>query len=176
MANLYKVGGIAKKKLDQAQANLAAAQENYAATQQHLQQLQTRATPTAVSDLEGKVQKLKAAYDTELKNQTANEIHAPSTCRVLEVLAKNGDTAAVGQNIMNVRSLTDCTLKASASSLPSTAALKPGLPVQLSVKGSPKTFAGVITAVKDGQVTITSTNKPEDLQEGTTVTATVTLE
>ena len=32
----------------------------------------------------------------------------------------------------------------------------------------------VLTQVKDGQVTITSTNKPEDLQEGTTVTATVT--
>ena len=176
LANLYKVGGIAKKKVDQAQADLAAAQENYAATQQHLQQLQTRATPTAVSDLETKVQKLKAAYDAELKNQTANEVHAPSTCRVLEVLVKNGATAAVGQNIMNVRSLTDCTLKASVGSLPSTAAFKPGLPVQLAVKGSPKTFTGVITTVQDGQVTITSTNKTEDLQEGATVTATLTLE
>ena len=176
IANLYNVGGIAKKKVDQAQADLVAAQENYTATKQYLQQLQTRATPTAVSDLETKVQKLKAAYDAELKAQTASEVHAPSTCRILEVLVKNGATASVGQNIMNVRSLTDCTLKARAGGLPSMAAFKPGLPVELAVKSSPKTFAGVITSVQDGQVTITSTNKPEDLQDGATVTATITLE
>jgi multidrug resistance efflux pump len=101
-----------------------------------------------------------------VKNQTANEVHAPSTCQVIEILVKNGADAAVGQNIMNVRSLTNCTVTASLSSLPSTAAIKPGLAVQMAAKGSPKTFAGVVSAVKDGKATITSTNKPEDLQDG----------
>jgi HlyD family secretion protein len=176
MAKLYSIGGVAKKKLDQSQANLSAARENYAATQAHLRQLQTRATPEAVTGLEEKVKNLKAAYEAEVKNQTANEIHAPSTCQVIEILVKNGADAAVGQNIMNVRSLTNCTVTASLSSLPSTAAIKPGLAVQMAAKGSPKTFAGVISAVKDGKVTITSTNKPEDLQDGASVTITLTIE
>jgi HlyD family secretion protein len=176
MARLYSIGGVAKNKLDQSQANLNAARENYAATQAHLRQLQTRATPEAVTDLEGKVQKLKAAYDAEVKNQTTNEVHAPSTCQVIEILVKNGAEASVGQNIMNVRSLTNCTVTAGVTGIPSTAALKPGLPVQLSVKGSPKTFTGAITAVKDGTVTITSTNKPEDLQDGASVIVTIAIE
>jgi multidrug resistance efflux pump len=60
MAKLYSIGGVAKKKLDQSQANLSAAQENYAATQAHLRQLQTRATPEAVTDLEEKSKKFKS--------------------------------------------------------------------------------------------------------------------
>jgi multidrug resistance efflux pump len=169
MSNLYKIGGIAKKKLDQSQENLAEAEANYSATQAHLRQLSTKASPESVAGLEEKVKNLKAAYDKEIQNQSANETKAPSTCTVTDVLLKNGEEAAEGQNVMNVRSLTDCSIKASAKGLPSTAALKEGLKVQIKSKNSPRSFEGTISEVKDGIVTITSTTKPEDLQEGTDV-------
>jgi hypothetical protein len=45
-------------------------------------------------------------------------------------MVKNGDTASVKQNIMTVKSLTDCTIKANLSG-PSTAALTEGKTVSI---------------------------------------------
>lgn len=176
MERLYQVGGIAKQKLDLSRENLAAAEATQAAAQERLQQLTTKATPEAIKSLETKVQQLKTAYEAETKKQTANEIHAPSTCLVTDILVKNGSEAAEGQTVMSVRSLTDATIRARLSSLPSTAALKPGLKVQLTSKNSPKAFEGTLTSVQDGTILVTTTNKPEDLRDGTEVTITLIIE
>ncbi len=176
MSRLYQAGGIARKKLEQSQQNLQQAEASLEATQAHLNQLNTKQSPQDVSGLEARVKELKAAYDKQLQGQTANEITAPSTCKVTEVLVKNGDQASQKQTIMNVRSLTDCTIKARAGNIPSTAALKEGLKVTIHSQQSAKTFVGIIASVNDGTAVITSTEKPEDLPDGTEVTITLEVE
>jgi HlyD family secretion protein len=172
---LYSVGGIAKNKLDQAQASVEQAQESYEASQTYLTSLSVKPSAEDVAGLEATVTKLKEAYNQALKSQEGDEVKAPSTCTVVDIMVKNGDTASVKQNIMTVKSLTDCTIKANLSG-PSTAALTEGKTVSINAPSLKHPFEGKIAQVKDNVLTVTSSAKPEDLADGSEVTLTITIE
>ena len=175
LSKLYSVGGIAKKKLEQALEALDQAQEGYDSSQAYLAGLSTRPSQENVAELEATVAKLKEAYNTALKSQEGDEIKAPSTCTIVDVLVKNGDVAALKQNILTVRSLTDCTIKATLTG-PSTAAFKEGNKVSINAPSLKHPFEGQISQVQDNILTVTSTSKPEDLNEEAEVTLTLTIE
>ena len=161
MERLYKVGGISRVRLQQAELNLQSARATLAAAQARYEQASRSYTPEELAELEQQVQKNRTAYD------------AAATGTVRQILAKNGEAVKKEQPVMRILSATDCTIKITTGITDSR--LAEGMEASVSATGSKKEFPAVIRKIEQNTVTLFSGKKPEELPENATVEVTIIL-
>ncbi|MBP5737020.1 MAG: HlyD family efflux transporter periplasmic adaptor subunit [Acidaminococcaceae bacterium] len=173
MKRLYDVGGISRNRLQQAQLNLESARAGLAAAQARYEQVNRAYTPEELAELEQQVQKNRAAYDATILTVEGSEIVSPSTGIVRQIWAKNGEAVKKEQPVMQIVSTTDCTILVHAKT--ADPRLTEGTEATVTVPGSKKDFPAVIRKIEQNTVTLFSSQKPEDLPEGTDVEVTIKL-
>ena len=174
MKRLYDVGGISRNRLQQAQLNLESARAGLAAAQARYDQVSRAYTPEELAALEQQVQKQRAAYDAAILTVEGSEIVSPSTGTVRQIWVKNGEAVKKEQPVMQIISATDCTILVHAKT--ADPRLTEGTEATVTVTGSKKSFPAVIRRIEQNTVTLFSSQKPEDLPEGTAVEVTIALE
>ena len=173
MERLYKVGGISRIRLQQAELNLQSARATLAAAQARYEQASRSYTPEELAELEQQVQKNRTAYDAAVLTVEGSEIVSPATGTVRQILAKNGEAVKKEQPVMRILSATDCTIKITTGITDSR--LAEGMEASVSATGSKKEFPAVIRKIEQNTVTLFSGKKPEELPENATVEVTFTL-
>lgn len=173
MQRLYNVGGISRKRMQQAQLDLESAQAGLAAAQARYEQVSRAYTQEELGEMEQQVQNTRNAYDAAILTVEGSEIVSPSTGIAGQIWAKNGDTVKKEQNVMQIISSTDCIITLT-SPIPDSR-LTEGMEATVTVKESKKTFPAVIRKVEKNTVTLFSSQKPEEVPEGITVEVTITL-
>ena len=173
MERLYKVGGISRIRLQQAELNLQSARATLAAAQARYEQASRSYTPEELAELEQQVQKNRTAYDAAVLTVEGSEIVSPATGTVRQILAKNGEPVKKEQPVMQILSATDCTIKITTGITDSR--LAEGMEASVSAAGSKKEFPAVIRKIEQNTVTLFSGKKPEELPENATVEVTITL-
>ena len=173
MERLYKVGGISRVRLQQAELNLQSAQATLAAAQARYEQASRSYTPEELAELEQQVQKNRTAYDAAVLTVEGSEIVSPATGTVRQIWAKNGEAVKKEQPVMRILSATDCTIKITTGITDSR--LAEGMEASVSAAGSKKEFPAVIRKIEQNTVTLFSGKKPEELPENATVEVTITL-
>ena len=174
MQNLYKIGGISRNRVEQAQRNLEGARASLAAAQARYEQVSRAYTPEELATMEQQVQKNRTAYDAAILTVEGSEIVSPSTGTVRQIWVKNGEAVKKEQPVMQILSATDCTII--VNSKIADARLSEGMEANVTAVGSKKTFPAVIRKIENTTLTLFSGQKPEELTEGTTVEVTFTLE
>ncbi|MBO6039176.1 MAG: HlyD family efflux transporter periplasmic adaptor subunit [Acidaminococcaceae bacterium] len=173
MKRLYDVGGISRNRLQQAQLNLESARAGLAAAQARYEQVNRAYTPEELAELEQQVQKNRAAYDATILTVEGSEIVSPSTGTVRQIWARNGEAVKKEQPVMQIVSATDCTILVRAKT--ADPRLTEGTEATVTVPGSKKDFPAVIRKIEQNTVTLFSSQKPEELPEGTDVEVTIKL-
>ena len=173
MKRLYDVGGISRNRLQQAQVNLESARAGLAAAQARYDQISRAYTPEELAALEQQVQKQRAAYDATILTVEGSEIVSPSTGTVRQIWVKNGEAVKKEQPVMQIISATDCTILVHAKTADHR--LAEGAEATVTAAGSKKDFPAVIRKIEQNTVTLFSSQKPEDLPEGTAVEVTIAL-
>jgi multidrug resistance efflux pump len=173
MERLYKVGGISRIRLQQAELNLQSARATLAAAQARYEQASRSYTPEELAELEQQVQKNRTAYDAAVLTVEGSEIVSPATGTVRQIWAKNGEAVKKEQPVMRILSATDCTIKITTGITDSR--LAEGMEASVSATGSKKEFPAVIRKIEQNTVTLFSGKKPEELPENATVEVTITL-
>lgn len=173
MKRLYDVGGISRNRLQQTRLNLESARAGLAAAQARYEQVSRAYTPEELAALEQQVQKQRAAYDAAILTVEGSEIVSPSTGTVCQIWVKNGEAVKKEQPVMQIISATDCTISVHAKT--ADPRLREGVEATVTATGSKKDFPAVIRKIEPDTVTLFSSQKPEELQEGTAVEITVTL-
>ena len=173
MQRLYKIGGISRNRLQQAQLNLESARAGLAAAQARYEQVNRAYTPEELTELEQQVQKNRAAYDATILTVEGSEIVSPSTGTVRQIWAKNGEAVKKEQPVMQIVSATDCTILVHAKT--ADPRFTEGTEATVTAAGSKKNFPAVIRKIEQNTVTLFSSQKPEDLPEGTDVEVTIKL-
>ena len=163
MASLYAQNAIARIKVEQAQAALAAAEANLEAAKAHQTRLTAKASPEAIEQQKQAALQAQQHYQQLLQKQQANEAQSPCTGIVTEKLLSSGDTAAQGQHILTIRATEQCQVNLKMQPQQA-AALKTGQEVIAEAAVLKKTFPGTITAINNGTVTIMLENKLEELK------------
>ena len=171
MQRLYKVGGISRNRMQQAQLDLESARAGLAAAQARYEQVSRTYTPEELAVLEQQVQKNRTAYDAAILTVEGSEIASPTTGIVRQIWVKNGEPVKKDQPVMQIVSATDCTVL--ISSKISDPRLTEGMEASVAVTGSKKRFPAVIRKIEKDTVILFSSQKPEDLTEGTTVEVTL---
>lgn len=171
MTNLYAIGGVSKRQVDQSAQTLASARDRLAAAQAELRQAQT-AKPSDSAALQAKVKALKDAYEREAE-QTANEVKAPFTGLVGGLQAANGASVRQGQPVLTLTATTECYIRIPQSVRDGR--LEPGRTVTLTAPGLQKPFIGIIRENTDRELVLFSDQKPEDLPAGASVGAEISL-
>ena len=156
MASLYAQNAIARIKVEQAQAALAAAKA-------HQTRLTAKASPEAIEQQKQAALQAQQHYQQLLQKQQANETQSPCTGIVTEKLLSSGDIAAQGQHILTIRATEQCQVNLKMQPQQA-AALKTGQEVIAEAAVLKKTFPGTITAIDNGTVTIMLENKLEELK------------
>ena len=174
MQNLYKIGGISRNRVEQAQRNLEGARAGLAAAQARYEQVSRAYTPEELATMEQQVQKNRTAYDAAILTVEGSEIVSPSTGTVRQIWVKNGEAVKKEQPVMQILSATDCTII--VNSKIADARLSEGMEASVTAAGSKKTFPAAIRKIENTTLTLFSGQKPEELTEGTTVDITFTLE
>ena len=152
--------------LQSARAGLAAAQARY-------DQVSRAYTPEELAALEQQVQKQRAAYDAAILTVEGSEIVSPSTGTVRQIWVKNGEAVKKEQPVMQIISATDCTILVHAKT--ADPRLTEGTEATVTVTGSKKNFPAVIRRIEQNTITLFSSQKPEDMPEGTAVEVTIAL-
>ena len=129
--------------------------------------------PIDDSYISQQVQKQRAAYDAAILTVEGSEIVSPSTGTVRHIWVKNGEAVKKEQPVMQIISATDCTILVHAKT--TDPRLMEGAEATVSVAGNKKDFPAVIRRIEQNTVTLFSSQKPEDLPEGTAVEVTVAL-
>ena len=173
MQRLYKVGGISRNRMEQAQRNLESARAGLAAAQARYEQVSRAYTPEELTEMEQQVQKNRTAYDAAILTVEGSEIVSPSTGIVRQIWVKNGEAVKKEQPVMQILSATDCTII--INSKIADPRLAEGMEASVTVTGNKKTFPAVIRKIENNTLTLFSSQKPEELTEGTTVEVTFTL-
>ena len=173
MQRLYKVGGISRNRMEQAQRNLESARAGLAAAQARYEQVSRAYTPEELTEMEQQVQKNRTAYDAAILTVEGSEIVSPSTGIVRQIWVKNGEAVKKEQPVMQILSATDCTIIINYKI--ADPRLAEGMEASVTVTGSKKTFPAVIRKIENNTLTLFSSQKPEELTEGTTVEVTFTL-
>lgn len=173
MQRLYKVGGISRNRMEQAQRNLESARAGLAAAQARYEQVSRAYTPEELTEMEQQVQKNRTAYDAAILTVEGSEIVSPSTGIVRQIWVKNGEAVKKEQPVMQILSATDCTIV--INSKIADPRLAEGMEASVTVTGNKKTFPAVIRKIENNTLTLFSSQKPEELTEGTTVEVTFTL-
>ena len=159
---------------DASRASAAAAlRAGLAAAQARYDQISRAYTPEELAALEQQVQKQRAAYDAAILTVEGSEIVSPSTGTVRQIWAKNGEAVKKEQPVMQIISATDCTILVHAKTADSR--LSEGAEATVTPTGSKKNFPAVIRKIEQNTVTLFSSQKPEDLPEGTAVEITIAL-
>ena len=171
MTNLYAIGGVSKRQVDQSAQTLASARDRLAAAQAELRQAQT-AKPSDSAALQAKVKALKDAYEREAE-QTANEVKAPFTGLVGGLQAANGASVRQGQPVLTLTATTECYIRIPQSMRDGR--LEPGRTVTLTAPGLQKPFIGIIRENTDRELVLFSDQKPEDLPAGASVGVEISL-
>ncbi len=168
MAALYAQNAIARIKVEQAQAALNAAEANLEAAKAHHARLTTKASPEAIAQQKQTLEQVQQQYQKLLHEQQASEAQSPCTGVVTEKLLHTGDTAAKDQHILTIRATEQCQVNLK---LPQQQAetLQIGQQVNAEAAALKKSFPGTITEISGGTVTVTITDKLEELQAGTDV-------
>ena len=162
MASLYAQNAIARIKVEQAQAALAAAEANLEAAKAHQTRLTAKASPEAIEQQKQAALQAQQHYQQLLQKQQTNEAQSPCTGIVTEKLLSSGDTAAQGQHILTIRATEQCQVNLKMQPQQA-AALKTGQEVIAEAAVLKKTFPGTITAIDNGTVTMLE-NKLEELK------------
>ena len=173
MQRLYNVGGISRNRLQQAQLNLESARAGLAAAQARYEQVSRAYTPEELAEMEQQVQKNRTAYDAAILTVEGSEIVSPSTGIVRQIWVKNGEAVKKEQPVMQILSATDCTILIRSKT--AEPRLAEGMEAVITAAGSKKTFLAVIRKIEQNTVTLFSSQKPEEVAEGTTVEVAVVL-
>lgn len=173
MQSLYKIGGISRNRVEQAQRNLESARAGLAAAQARYEQVSRAYTPEELAELEQQVQKNRTAYDAAILTVEGSEIVSPATGIAGKIWVKNGEPVKKEQPVMQIVSATDCTI--SIHSKTAEPRLAEGMDANVTVSGNKKTFPAVIRKIENNTITLFSGQKPEELPEGTTVEVTIVL-
>lgn len=171
MNRLLAMGAVSKRQADAANAELSRARADLAAAQSH-SILQCPASPEAIASKKQVIEAIKKELAVAEARQRANEAASPCTGIITAKEANIGDTAAKGQRILTIRALDTCTVTIKVSAAQSQS-LRPGQIVLLTTGGSAP-FNGSIQSIAGATVTISSTEKPEDLQEGSSIDVSLT--
>ena len=167
MNQLLAMGAVSRKQAQAAQMELQSAMAALQAASNPGQTLK-QATPEAIEAHKQKVAALQQQRNTLLDKQQKHEALSPCTAIITNKFLQNGQLAREGQEVLTLLSqdtaVINCRLKAKQE-LPQV-----GTPVYISVKDSPVTFSGKITAAQNGSFTVTSTEKPENIKAETSVT------
>lgn len=169
LAALYAQNAIARIKVEQAQAALNTAEANLEAAKAHHARLTAKASPEAISQQKQALEQAQQQYQKLLQEQQASEAQSPCTGIVTEKLLHTGDTAAKDQHVLTIRATEQCQVNLK---LPHQQAetLQIGQQVTAETAALKKSFPGNITAISGGTVTVTITDRLEELQTGTDVT------
>ena len=173
MKRLYDVGGISRNRLQQAQLDLESARAGLAAAQARYEQVSRAYTPEELAGMEQQVQKNRAAYDAAILTVEGSEIVSPSTGTVRQIWIKNGEAVKKEQPVMEIVSATDCTITVHTKT--ADPRLTEGTEATVTATGSKKEFPAVIRKTEQNTVTLFSSQKPEELPEGSTVDITITV-
>ena len=173
MQRLYEVGGISRSRMQQAQRDLESARAGLAAAQARYEQVSRAYTPEELATMEQQVQKNRTAYDAAILTVEGSEIVSPSTGTVRQIRVKNGEAVKKEQPVMQILSATDCIIMINSKTADSR--LREGMAACVTAAGSKKTFPAVIRKIEQNTVTLFSSQKPEELTEGTVVEVTFTL-
>lgn len=173
MQRLYKVGGISRNRMEQAQRDLESARAGLSAAQARYEQVSRAYTPEELTEMEQQVQKNRTAYDAAILTVEGSEIVSPSTGIVRQIWVKNGEAVKKEQPVMQILSATDCTIIINYKI--ADPRLAEGMEASVTVTGSKKTFPAVIRKIENNTLTLFSSQKPEELTEGTTVEVTFAL-
>jgi len=173
MQRLYKMGGISRNRMQQAQLELESARAGLAAAQARYEQVSRAYTPEELAAMEQQVEKNRTAYDAAILTVEGSEIVSPSTGIVRQIWVKNGEAVKKEQPVMQIMSATDCII--SVNSKTGDARLAEGMEATVTVKGNKKDFPAVIRKIEKNTVTLFSSQKPEELPEGTAVEVNVAL-
>ena len=173
MQRLYDVGGISRNRMQQAQLDLESARAGLAAALARYEQVSRAYTPEEIAELEQQVQKNRTAYDAAILTVEGSEIVSPSTGTVRQIWVKNGQPVKKEQPVMQIISAMDCTILIHSKT--ADPRLTEGTEATVTVPGSKKGFPAVIRRIEQNTVTLFSSQKPEELPEGTTVDVTVAL-
>jgi len=174
MQRLYKIGGISRNRMQQAQLDLESARAGLAAAQARYEQVSRAYTQDELAAMEQQVEKNRTAYDAAVLTVEGSEIVSPSTGIVREIWVKNGEAVKKEQPVMQIMSATDCTI--SVNSKTGDSRLAEGMTATVTAKGSKKDFPAVIRKIEKSTITLFSSQKPEELPEGTAVEVTVALQ
>lgn len=167
MNRLLAMGAVSRRQADAANAELAAAQANLAAAQTNSILLRP-ASPEAIASQKELITQLQKELTQAKTRQQANEAISPCTGVIVEKLANIGSTAKKSQKILSLKALDTCTVTFKVS--PAKAKeLHTGQAVLLTASGYKAPFNGQISEIKDDAITVTSTEKPEDMQAGVSV-------
>ena len=173
MQRLYKVGGISRNRMEQAQRDLESARAGLAAAQARYEQVSRAYTPEELAEMEQQVQKNRTAYDAAILTVEGSEIVSPSTGIVRQIWVKNGEAVKKEQPVMQILSATDCTIIINSKIVDPR--LTEGMEASVTVTGNKKAFPAVIRKIENNTLTLFSSQKPEELAEGTTVEVTFAL-
>ena len=173
MQRLYNVGGISRNRLQQAQRNLESARAGLSAAQARYDQVSRAYTPEELAKLEQQVQTNRTAYDAAILTVEGSEIVSPSTGIVLQIWGRNGEPVKKEQPVMQILSVVECTVKITSATADSR--LKEGMEASVTAVNSKKNFPAVIRKIEQNTVTLFSSQKPEELSEGTAVEVMMTL-
>lgn len=173
MQRLYKVGGISRNRMEQAQRDLESARAGLSAAKARYEQVSRAYTPEELTEMEQQVQKNRTAYDAAILTVEGSEIVSPSTGIVRQIWVKNGEAVKKEQPVMQILSATDCTIIINYKI--ADPRLAEGMEASVTVTGSKKTFPAVIRKIENNTLTLFSSQKPEELTEGTTVEVTFAL-
>ena len=173
MQRLYNVGGISRNRMQQAQLNLESARAGLSAAQARYEQVSRAYTPEELAELEQQVQKNKTAYDAAILTVEGSEIASPSTGIVRQIWVKNGESVKKEQPVMQIMSATDCTILVNSKIMDSR--LAEGMEATVTAAGSKKDFPAAIRKIEQNAITLFSSQKPEELPEGTAVEIVIKL-
>ncbi len=171
MNALLAQGAVSRNQAQAAQNELAAATAQLQAATSVAVSIQP-ASPAQIEAQKKLIDQLKKQHAAALAKQQKNEALSPCTGIITDILLQNNASASKEQVVLQIKATDSCTLTLNVSEKQAQT-LEKGLPVNLKATDIPAPFAGSITAIEGTKVTITSVNKPEELNDGSKVEITL---
>lgn len=168
MNALLAQGAVSRNQAQAAQNELAQAAAQLQAATSVSVSMQP-ASPAQIETQKKLIEQLKMQHAAALAQQQKNEALSPCTGIITDLLLANNASATKDQVVLQIKASDSCTLTLDVSAAQAKT-LEKGMAVNLKAADG-TAFAGSITAIDGTKITITSEKKPEDLQEGSKVEA-----